>query len=88
MAAGLTMSGEITAAKGRITQSNFNDFPVARMNTAPVQTNVHIVDSDALPTGVGEPGVPPVMAALANAVFAATGKRVRDLPLSRQKLTT
>jgi isoquinoline 1-oxidoreductase subunit beta len=49
---------------------------------------VHIVDSDALPTGVGEPGVPPVMAALANAIFAATGKRVRELPLSRQKLTT
>ena len=88
MAAGLTMSGEITAANGRITQSNFNDFPVARMNTAPVQTNVHIVDSDALPTGVGEPGVPPVMAALANAIFAATGKRMRELPLSRQKLTT
>jgi len=86
MAAGLTMTGEITAAKGRITQSNFNDFQVARMTTAPYQTNVHIVDSDALPTGVGEPGVPPVMAALANAIFAATGKRVRELPVSRQKL--
>jgi isoquinoline 1-oxidoreductase subunit beta len=86
MGAGLAMSGEITAANGRITQSNFNDFPVARMNTAPYQVNVHLVDSDALPTGVGEPGVPPVMAALANAVFAATGKRVRELPFSRQKL--
>jgi isoquinoline 1-oxidoreductase beta subunit len=51
-----------------------------------VQVNVHFVESGALPTGVGEPGLPPVMAALANAVFAATGKRVRELPLSRTKL--
>jgi isoquinoline 1-oxidoreductase beta subunit len=86
MAAGLAMSGEITAANGRITQANFNDFTVARMNTAPYQTNVHLVDSSAPPSGVGEPGVPPVIAALANAVFAATGKRIRELPLSRQKL--
>jgi isoquinoline 1-oxidoreductase beta subunit len=56
------------------------------MNTAPYQTHVHLVESDAPPTGAGEPGVPPVLAALANAVFAATGKRVRELPLSRQKL--
>jgi isoquinoline 1-oxidoreductase beta subunit len=86
MAAGMVMTGEITAASGRIRQSNFNDFQVARMNTAPYQTHVHLVESEALPTGVGEPGVPPVVAALANAVFAATGKRVRELPLSRQKL--
>ena len=64
MGAGLAMIGEITAANGRIHQSNFNDFQVARMNDAPVQVNVHFVESDALPTGVGEPGVPPVMAAL------------------------
>jgi isoquinoline 1-oxidoreductase beta subunit len=86
MAAGMVMTGEITAVAGRIRQSNFNDFQVARMNTAPYQTHVHLVESEALPTGVGEPGVPPVVAALANAVFAATGKRVRELPLSRQKL--
>jgi isoquinoline 1-oxidoreductase beta subunit len=86
MAAGLTMTGEITAAGGRIRQSNFNDFPVPRMNTAPLQTNVYFVDNDQPPGGVGEPGVPPVIAALANAVFAASGKRVRELPLSRQKL--
>jgi isoquinoline 1-oxidoreductase beta subunit len=86
MAAGLAMTGEITAVAGRIKQSNFHDFQVPRMNTAPYQTNVHFVESDALPTGVGEPGVPPVIAALANAIFAATGKRVRELPLSRQKL--
>ena len=86
MAAGLAMTGEITAAAGRITQSNFHDFQVPRMNTAPYQTNVHFVESDALPTGVGEPGVPPAIAALANAIFAATGRRVRELPLSRHKL--
>jgi isoquinoline 1-oxidoreductase beta subunit len=86
MAAGLAMTGEITAAAGRITQSNFHDFQVPRMNTAPYQTNVYLVESDALPTGVGEPGVPPAIAALGNAIFAATGKRVRELPLSRHKL--
>jgi isoquinoline 1-oxidoreductase beta subunit len=86
MAVGLARTGESTAVNGRIRQSNFNDFQVARMNDAPVQVNVHLMDSDALPTGVGEPGVPPVLAAFGNAIFAATGKRVRDLPLSRQKL--
>jgi isoquinoline 1-oxidoreductase beta subunit len=86
MAAGLAMMGEITAANGRIQQSNFHDFRVARMTDAPLQTNVHVVDSTAPPTGVGEPGVPPVIAALANAVFAATGQRIRELPLSRHKL--
>jgi len=86
MAAGMAMTGEITAAKGRIQQSNFNGFQVPRMNNAVYQTNVHIVDSGAPPSGAGEPGVPPVIAALANAIFAATGKRVRELPLSRTKL--
>ena len=80
-------SGEITAAKGVINQSNFQDYPVARINEAPVQTNVYIVDSDAPPAGVGEPGVPPFIAALCNAIFAATGKRVRDLPISRVGLS-
>ena len=86
MAVGLAMTGEITAANGRIEQSNFNDFVVPRMNTAVVQTNVHMIDSDAPPSGVGEPGVPPVVAALANAIFAAIGKRVRELPISKQNL--
>jgi isoquinoline 1-oxidoreductase beta subunit len=86
MAVGLARTGEITAAGGRIKQSNFHDFQVARMNDAPYQVSVHFVDSDAPPTGVGEPGLPPVLAALANAIHAATGKRVRDLPLSKTKL--
>ena len=78
MAVGLARNGAITAAGGRIQQSNFNDFPVARMSDSPVRVNVTFVDSGAPPTGVGEPGVPPVIAALGNALFAATGKRVRD----------
>jgi isoquinoline 1-oxidoreductase subunit beta len=80
-------SGEITATKGVIDQSNFQDYPVARINEAPAQTNVHIVDSDAPPAGVGEPGVPPFIAALCNAIFAATGKRVRDLPITKLGLS-
>jgi len=86
MGAGLAMFGEITAANGRIQQNNFDGFRVARMNDAPVQVNVHFVESGNLPTGVGEPGVPPVVAALANAIFAATGKRVREMPFSKTKL--
>jgi isoquinoline 1-oxidoreductase subunit beta len=80
-------SGEITATKGIIDQSNFQDYPVARINEVPAQTNVHIVDSDAPPAGVGEPGVPPFIAALCNAIFAATGKRVRDLPITKLGLS-
>ncbi len=76
-------SGEITATKGVIDQSNFQDYPVARINEVPGQTNVYIVDSDAPPAGVGEPGVPPFIAAFCNAIFAATGKRVRDLPITK-----
>jgi isoquinoline 1-oxidoreductase beta subunit len=86
MAVGLARTGEITATAGRINQSNFNNFPVPRMNDAPRQVNVHFVESGAPPTGVGEPGLPPVLAALGNAIFAATGKRVRELPLTKQKL--
>jgi isoquinoline 1-oxidoreductase subunit beta len=80
-------TGEITATKGVINQSNFQDYPVARINEAPYQTNVHIVESDAPPAGVGEPGVPPFVAAFCNAIFAATGKRVRDLPITKLGLS-
>lgn len=82
----IARSGEITVTNGMVDQSNFHDYRVARMNDAPVQTNVYIVESDAPPAGVGEPGVPPFVPALCNAIYAATGKRIRELPLSRQKL--
>ena len=77
-------TGEITATKGAINQSNFSDYPVARINEAPYQTNVYIVDSSAPPAGVGEPGVPPFVAAFGNAIYAATGKRIRELPIKNQ----
>jgi isoquinoline 1-oxidoreductase beta subunit len=80
-------SGQITATKGAIDQSNFQDYTVARINEAPSQTNVYIVDSDAPPAGIGEPGVPPFIAAFCNAIYAATGKRVRDLPITNYGLS-
>ncbi|PYX73057.1 MAG: twin-arginine translocation pathway signal protein, partial [Acidobacteria bacterium] len=82
----IVRSGELTAKNGMIQQSNFSDYPVARINEVPAQTNVYITESSAPPAGVGEPGVPPFVAAFCNAIFAATGKRVRDLPLSSNSL--
>src|SRR5437879_9498859 len=79
-------SGEITAKNGVIEQPNFDTYPVARINEAPYQTNVYLVESDAPPAGVGEPGVPPFIPALCNAIFVATGKRIRELPLARTSL--
>ncbi len=84
--ASIALLGEITAADGRVQQGNFNTYPVARMNEAPYETHVHVIASDESPTGVGEPGVPPMSPAICNAVFAATGKRIRELPLRKQKL--
>ena len=72
---------------GRVEQSNFHDYPVLRMNQAPRETRVHLIESEALPAGIGEPGVPPIAPALTNAIFAATGKRVRELPLSAHDLS-
>ena len=82
----IVRSGSITAKDGAIEQSNFHDYPVARMSEAPRKTSVYIVENDAPPAGVGEPGVPPFAPAMCNAIFAATGKRVRELPLSRMNL--
>jgi isoquinoline 1-oxidoreductase beta subunit len=82
----LALFSEITATNGAIDQSNFNDFQITRMNRAPKHVEVHIVESEQPPAGVGEPGVPPVAPAICNAVFAATGKRIRELPLSKTKL--
>jgi isoquinoline 1-oxidoreductase beta subunit len=79
---GLTaaLKTEITLENGRVQQSNFNDYPMLRMFEAPV-IEVFIVPSEEKPTGVGEPSVPPVAPALSNAIFAATGKRMRRLPI-------
>ncbi|MGB0116703.1 MAG: molybdopterin cofactor-binding domain-containing protein [Terriglobales bacterium] len=82
----LALFSEITATNGVIDQSNFHNYQITRMNRAPRHIEVHIVESDAPPAGVGEPGLPPIAPAIYNAVFAATGERVRELPLSKTKL--
>jgi isoquinoline 1-oxidoreductase beta subunit len=78
--------GEISFKDGRVQQNNFDSYQVARIDDSPLVTNVHIVppDADAPPSGVGEPGVPPFAPALINAIFAATGKRIRALPIGDQ----
>ncbi|EAT13734.1 xanthine dehydrogenase family protein molybdopterin-binding subunit [Bermanella marisrubri] len=79
---GLTtaLHGEITLKDGAVEQSNFHNYPILRINETP-DIEVLIVDSDESPSGVGEPGLPPIAAAVGNAIFAATGKRLRSLPL-------
>jgi len=79
----LARDSEITARNGRIVQGNFNNYRVLRIGMTPA-THIHLVDSTAPPAGVGEPGVPPIAPAVANALFAATGKRFRELPLGRK----
>ena len=81
MAIGTTLKGsEITLVDGQVQQSNFHDYTVARMPDMP-PIDVHIVPSQDPPTGVGEPGLPPMAPAIANAIFALTGKPVRSLPI-------
>ena len=82
----LALHGEITAEGGAVVQGNFDTYPVVRMNESPTAINVHVMESGAKPGGVGEPGVPPVAPAICNAIFAATGKRVRELPLRNVNL--
>jgi len=77
--------GAITFKNGRVEQRNFNDYPVLRINEMPM-VEVHIMQSQEEPGGVGEPGVPPIAAAVANAVFALTGKRIRRLPIRAEEL--
>ena len=79
------LQGAITLENGRVQQSNFNDYPPLRLSRMP-QVEVHIVPSDAPPTGIGEPGTPPVAPAVANAVFALTGKRLRRMPFDSETL--
>lgn len=84
---GLTavLYGEITLEKGRVKQRNFHDYKMVRMNEAPL-IEVHIADSNEKMGGAGEPGVPPLAPAIANAIFAATGNRIRRLPIQSSDL--
>lgn len=74
--------GEISVKEGKIVQSNFPNYEMVMMNTMP-HIEVHIMDSDEAPGGVGEPGTPPIAPALTNAIFTASGERIRSLPLSK-----
>ncbi len=78
--------GEITVDHGRVQQSNFDNYPVLRINQMP-QVEVHIIPSTASPGGMGEPPVPAIAPAVTNAIFAATSKRVRRLPIKLQEQT-
>ncbi len=82
----IALHGEISAENGAVVQGNFDTYPMTRMNEAPREIQCHIVASDALPGGVGEPGVPPIAPAIVNACFAASGNRVRELPLRKAGL--
>jgi isoquinoline 1-oxidoreductase beta subunit len=75
---------EITLDKGAVVQSNFSDYPVLKMADAPTVIDVYFIESDAPLGGLGEPGLPPAAPALANALFAATAKRIRQLPINAQ----
>jgi isoquinoline 1-oxidoreductase subunit beta len=79
-----TIGEEITIQSGAVVQSNFSDYPIIKMADAPLFVDVHFIESNAQMGGIGEPGVPPASAALANALFAITGKRVRNLPIKSQ----
>jgi isoquinoline 1-oxidoreductase beta subunit len=81
------LHGEITFANGRVEQSNFHDYQILRVNEAP-EVEVRIINSGEQMGGAGEPGTPPIAPAVANAIFAATGKRIRKLPISKNLAPT
>ena len=83
---GATIKSEMTVKNGRVNESNFDDYQVIRMDEMP-KINVHIIKNNENPGGIGEPGLPPIAPAIANAVFAASGKRIRKLPINPEDIS-
>jgi isoquinoline 1-oxidoreductase beta subunit len=83
---GALLTQELNIERGRVVQGNFHEYPLIRITEAPAKIETHFLSTDHPTTGIGEPAIPPVAPAVCNAIFAATGKRVRQMPLSRVDL--